>query len=316
MSSFDIVIAHRGPEMGLWMTVSSCEIALCGSGYDYRYHIVENGGSGGSDLEMTLDRLEKTGKLGSIVRSEEPLSPPVARNIGARVGYRDLIFFLDNHVMVEKDYFNHAVNTMGFELCDALHSVTAYWPGEPLRYHYRLTLERNFWGYQLWEPALPNEPYRIAVGGHGGFVVRRSTWEEVGGYWEGFEGYGGEETYFDLKLALLDKTNWLDPRMVHWHHPGKRPYARDKSDDFLKNMMMAANIIGGEKWAQRVKSGLQIGERWATGTLAGSWNGCRVTPLYEAAIAKSSQHAAWLHTVQRRTLNQQLVLFQRQKVAQ
>lgn len=315
MADCDIVIAHRGPELGLWATVASCEMAAANSSLKMKYHIVLNGQDDVDEpLRMMVERLDNQDKLGSLIHSVEPLAPPTARNRGAASGTAPLIFFFDNHCLVEQNYFSQATHTMHRQPeIDSLHSVTKYWSGEPARYHYRFTLERNFWGYQVDERHFLDAPYRIAGGGHGGFLIRRSVWDEIGGYWDGFSGYGGEECYLELKLAMLDKSNFLDPNLVHWHHPGFRDYERDKSDDFLKNMLMCANIIGGDRWLERVANGLKIIEHHRA---------LRNEPARDVeafmlqARAKSHEHRKWFESVRKRTLNEQLVRFTRIGAAQ
>jgi len=75
----------------------------------------------------------------------------------------------------------------------------------------------------------------------GSWFCRRSVFESVGGYEpeDLITGYAGDEHYFDLKLALLDKTNWVDPIMVNYHHTknvGAMPkgYPKHFGDDYYR----------------------------------------------------------------------------------
>ena len=75
----------------------------------------------------------------------------------------------------------------------------------------------------------------------GSWFCRRSVFESVGGYGpeDLITGYAGDEHYFDLKLALLDKTNWVDPIMVNYHHTknvGAMPkgYPKHFGDDYYR----------------------------------------------------------------------------------
>lgn len=316
-TTFDIVIAHRGPEMGLWMTLASCEAELKRlrtqkpdfyKNLDYRYWICHNGDEKlDSATLLMIDHFKNTGRWGDMWISPDPMAPPTARNTAARLGYGKYIFFLDNHVMVEPGYFDSALDTFENQQADAVHSVTKFWPGDVARFHYRFTLETNFWAYQVDRPK-KETAYRIAGAAHGGFAVRRLTWAQLGGYWDGFTGYGGEEMYWELLMGLTDKRNFLNPAMSHWHHPGNRPYERDKSMDFLKNMMMCAAIIGGERWLAQVCSGLKVKEwqkpeaerreiDWAT--------------LANSAYASSKDQFYKVKDMAKRTLNEQLVLYPR-----
>jgi hypothetical protein len=307
----DVVIAHRGDEIGLWMTVTSLMMDSNAANVPYKVHIVANGlEKVEDDLKFTLEALDKQKTLGSFQHFVEPLSPPSARNRGAEKGTADTILFLDNHVMLEQGFMFRGLSTLDSRKADALHSVTRYWPDGESYYHYRFTLERNFWGYQVKEPKDRSFPYLIGGGGHGAFFVRRDVWEEVEGYWDGFVGYGGEESYFELKLALMGYNNWLDPSLLHYHHPGKRPYVRDKGDDFIKNMIMAANIIGGDRWAQRTLNGLKIGEIRRPADQQRD-----LDVFFEEALDRSAAHAYHTQRKFKRSLNEQLVKFSRDGVA-
>jgi len=100
----------------------------------------------------------------------------------------------------------------------------------------------------------------------------------------------GDESYFDFKLALLDRTNWLDPTMTHWHHTHAlggvpRGYPQHYSDDYYRNLMTCALVIGGEKWLNKVYSNFRTQPRLGSTTMF---------ELYEDAIASGEEHAKYL----------------------
>lgn len=251
---FTIIIAHRGPALGLWATVQSCEIELADSSFKYNYVIVPNGPDKWSnDEERVWQYLQQTHKVRDLIKVPRPLSPPSARNMGAEMANGKYLFFLDNHCLVAKNYFSQAMATLESRNIDVLHSRYRYYAGDKDHWHYEMTLKANFWGEALtteMKAPFATEPYRCAASGHGGFAVRRSAWKEMGGYWEGFVGYGGEEMYFDLGMWLMGKEVWVDPKMIHYHFAGERGYERHYSDLYYKNMMMVANIIGGREWME------------------------------------------------------------------
>lgn len=316
-NDIDIVIAHAGPELGLWATISSCEQALQRKkmqNVDYKYYIVSNGVEVEGDerlaLNLNLEFLEKLGRFGGVYDSEVRLAPPSARNIGASLGDGRNIFFLDNHCIVDRHFFGDGLSGLDEKALGVIHGATKYWAGGDVYFHYRFTLEKNFWAYQLNEPHDPSLIYQIAAGGHGAFGISRSLWSQVGGYWDGFAGYGGEETYFDLKLAMLDVPNYLNPIMSHWHHGGKRPYLRDTSMDFVRNMMMSANIIGGQRWLERVTNSFFLEENRKKEP---NFN---INALSAQAFEKSEAHRVWFDGVKKRSLNEQLTKFCREGIAQ
>lgn len=301
--------------MGLWATIHSCEIELQGSGYDYEYCIVVNGESSskkpkgsvvGIDLERILHFLRTSNRLGHLTVRQGPLSPPSARQLGTEKAQGKILFFFDNHCLVGKDYFRRALHDFEIYKMDMLHSSTKFYEADITCYEYILKLKKNFWAESAVSPQDDVRPYQIAAGGHGGFAVKADVWREVGGYWNGFEGYGGEEMYFDLKMALLGKTNWVDPLVVHYHYAGVRPYARHYTADFYRNMMMCANIIGGEDWMFKVYDSF-------------SKNFPRTkTSHYDLMVEasdRSHEHASWLSGKRLRTLDEQLNLFAAKNVA-
>lgn len=309
---FSINIAHRGDPLGLWLTIHSCDIELQNSGFEYEYRIVANGTGGDKitkDLENIIHFVDKSGRLGSYKNYKEALTPPLARQRATIGAKGDLLFFLDNHCLVDKDYFKRAVLDFKTYDMDMLHSSTMFYSAEFKHFHYRLKLKHNFWAESAPVPHHPFKPYRIAAAGHGGFAVRKSVWEEVGGYGpEGlFEGYGGEEMYFDLKMALLDKSNWLDPKVIHYHYAGQRGYARHYSDDYYRNMLTCALVIGGEKWLNTVYASFTKHPKMLTGKT--------LFQIMEEAYERGAQHALHMASIRHRTLDEQLAKFRDDQVA-
>lgn len=271
---------------------------------------------------MLFRELDKAKLLGYVGWHEGPTSPPAARQEATFHAKGDLLFFFDNHVVVEPNYFKRALlqfEKYGSEM-DMLHSTTCFYPGESPQYHYRLQLAKNFWASAAMLPVDSHKPYRIAAGGHGGFVVRRSVWEEVGGYGDiPFVGYGGEEIYFDMKMAMLDKTNWIEPRMIHWHFPGDKGYQRHQSPDYYRNMMMCANIIGGPEWMMKVYQSFSklVGEPKHDPFLDKYPTMKHRIDMYQfmqEAEERSREHAKAFWSVRKRNLEEQIEFFKANQI--
>ena len=257
MSAVDcsIIIPHRGNALGLWATIHSCELDLLDTGITYNFVIVTNGGKGDDDTVNTLTYLERTGALLKHLHFDEPLSPPVARQRGAAVADGRLLCFFDNHCLLGKRYFERVIADFDGKPMDMLHSAFRFYTAEGTHYHYKLKLDYNFWAESMKLPVREFTLYKIAASGHGGFVVRKDAWDEVGGYGpEGlFVGYAGEELATDLKLWRYGKTNWVDPRLIHYHYASNtRGYSRHYTDEYYVNLMVSALVVGGEKWLYRV----------------------------------------------------------------
>jgi hypothetical protein len=240
--------------MGLWLTVHSLFLDLENSGLEYEFCIQISGTNEKyhTDTYTILEYIKKTGKLGYLNHSKVVLSPPTARQMAVDNAKGEFLFFFDNHVIVKSGYFKRALESMKQYNMDMLHSTTSFYMDQPKIYHYTLCLEKNFWATGTHTAVDEVNPYRIAAGGHGGFIVKANVFREVGGYWTGFKGYGGEEIYFDLKMAMLDKTNWIDPQLIHYHYAGNRGYPRHYTDEFYVNMLSVANILGGDEWMNKL----------------------------------------------------------------
>ena len=294
-AKLSIIIPHRGNGLGLWATIHSCESNLMRSGLDYNFVVVTNGEKKlPQDTYATVEQLKKTGRLLSHIHSEEPITPPVARQRGASAADGELLFFFDNHCLLEKQYFERAVMDYEKHGYGLLHSATVFHTGDGVHYHYRLTLDNNFWASSI--KYLDNEylPYQCAAGGHGGIVVPKKVWDDVGGYGPEslFKGYGGEELIFDLKLWMYGYKVMLDPRLIHYHYAGTRGYSRHFTDDYYVNLMVSAHVIGGEKWLYKVfhsfcdptKSHLRL-------------SGSSQRPWYDLLIEAYERSAQYAHEV-------------------
>ena len=289
--------------LGLWATIHSIEMDLMESGLKYEFCIQTNGDTKLHVDTMTIiEHLRISGKLGFHGHSKENMSPPNARQAAADHAKGTYLFFFDNHIMVKPGYFKQAIQSMIDYKMDMLHSTTIFFLDEQPVYHYNMKLDRNFWAEGSHTSRNETIPYRIAAAGHGGFVIKASTFKEVGGYWSGFVGYGGEEIYFDLKMAMLDKTNWIDPKLIHYHYAGNRGYPRHFTDEFYINMMAVANIIGGEKWLNIVYNSFH--KRYSK-----LLTGKTMFDLMDEAQEKSQKHANDLITLRHRDLESQLKYF-------
>lgn len=253
---FTIIIPARGNPLGLWATINSCDIDLAAtrSLCSANYVIVTNGEKLPVETKQVLEYLDKSGKLKAHIHSDDPLTPPVARQRGAAVADGDILCFFDNHCLPDRSFFARALGAFEKFHYDILHSATVFHTGEGTHYHYNLTLEYNFWGGTNHNPMFEHRPYRCAAAGHGGFLVRRAVWNALDGYGPEslFRGYGGEELVFDLKAWRYGFKVHIDPRLVHYHFPGARGYDRHYTDDYYINLLVSANVIGGEKWLHKV----------------------------------------------------------------
>jgi hypothetical protein len=309
-----------------------------------------NSGDSRDSLNLAIEYARSTGHLGQVFDIRECLSPPAARNIGAAGGQADLIFFFDDHCDVHPAYFTNAVKTFDSVGADCLHGVVEHnhdfaedtCTGRSGRiFHLSLDeLDEDFKGLKSSTPYKPH-PYRIAMAPHSSFAIKRSVWEEIGGYWDGFVSYGGEASYLSFKLNMFDKAVYLDPLMRHWHCFGLlRDYKscrilRSKSSgkdlasipltgirfNSIHNQLSVANIIGGNQWARKVADSFQRKEEPFAELVAAGLCPEWLLPknlydsLFARAVRYSDAHAQWFASKRLRTLDEQLEKFKAENVA-
>lgn len=311
-----IIIPHRGNALGFWTTVTSCENELQTLGESYEYIFITNGETHlNEDTANVIEKVKLSGKSVIHKHFEEGLSPPEARQIGSEKASGEYLFFFDNHCIITKDYFKRALLDFEKYDIDLLHSTTQYYFNDPKCYHYTLKLERNFWGQAASVPNEAMKPYRIGVGGHGGFMVKRSSWEEVGGYGPKglFVGYGGEEVYTDLKFWLYGKSVWLDPLILHYHFAGSRGYKRHYYDEYYKNMLGCAHLIGGKPWIDILLNSFSDSTKHLRLT-----SGPELTSMFDLYLQTYEHTLAHRNEIElksNKTLDELLVWFREQNIA-
>lgn len=296
--------------MGLWATISSCEAALSTTDLTANYSVVTNGEpkakSQGAHL---LDFLSRSGKLASHKHFDDPLTPPDARQSASEDADGKYLAFFDNHCVANADYFARAHANMEHYGMAMLHSTTVFHPGEDPHYHYRLKLASNFWAES--ELMIPNKykAYRIAAGGHGGFIVRSDVWKRLGGYGPKglFSGYAGEEITTDLRFWMFGEEVWLDPKLIHYHFVGDRGYPRHYTDDYYRNLMISANVIGGEHWMYKVYDNFVKSPRMKSDL--------SMYELMMQASDRSAEYAHYVRTNAKQTLEEQLDYFRENLIA-
>lgn len=255
MRDISLIIPHRDKTaMGLWMSIHSAEEDLQRSGLDYEFVIASNGAPIDDDTSRLIQSVESSGHLGKHLHYDTSVAPPLARSRAAEVASGRILMFCDNHVMFGKDYFKRIAMDMESDEVDIVHPAVTFYSGDRPYYEYALTLAYNFWGTYKVVPQFMHKPYKVACAGHGAFAVKKTAWDVVGGY--GPEnllvGYGGEELLFNLKCWLYGKAAHLDPKAMHYHYPGVRSYTGKYTDDYYTNMLVCANVIGGEDWMYKV----------------------------------------------------------------
>lgn len=246
MPEFSICIASRGNPLGLWATIHACKA----KGIDAEYLVFLNG----QEKEEPHILLEERASV-KIFHCRLPVAPPIARDFVANEASGDLLCFLDDHVLPVGDFFDAAqYQFMANKALGVLHSSYQPYCNGDRYYHFVPDLEMPTRGDYSKQP-LSDVTYPCLSGPHGGFFVRRSTWNALGGYGDWFQGFGGEEAYFGMKARLAGHEVCLDPRLLFYHfscRPVTRGYDKNLNhwnyEEGMRQLGDVSAILREELW--------------------------------------------------------------------
>ena len=232
MSEISVCIPSRGPALGLWATIASCEdagltdihVALVRD--DEEPHRVMAG--------YGINIYHATGSLG-------PDNTPRARNLAASHATGKYILFLDDHCIIPLS-LPASIIAMDVPVWHCAYKPSV---GNCMTYYHFFGIESAVQGDYSKQP-VHDKPYRCASAPSGIMAVRRDVWEALGGYWDSYVGFGGEEASFDLYAWSKGYEVWIDPSIVVHHFSARadqRGYDKTINPD---NYKMALERLGPE----------------------------------------------------------------------
>lgn len=175
-------------------------------------------------------------------------SPQHSRHIGITEARGEVVFCLDSHVVCSNDWFIDAYAAMWDHDAGLVFNAIAFKQRQSLAFGYAVDWARTFWNAGYFSSRVCAVRYPIACAGHGAFAVRRSVYLELGGYNLDMKGWGGEETYLNLKFWMLNRTCQMLPEHYHWHFMAQaRNRGTTQTLDFARNFCIAAYTLGGER---------------------------------------------------------------------
>lgn len=218
-----ICIPSRGPLVGVWATIAACESWL--GDKQREYCVYRNGTSEPFNIEPQSILQDNTSLPLSMRWSTDPVPPPIARNRAAEMARGRVLYFLDDHCLPQFGYFDFAPSE-----------------GNIVHAAYSANFGQYFYHHSLLNRECPTRAdysrtrkmavkYRIRSGCSGAFAIRHSDWKRIGGQDDFWQGFGGEEVYFDLKAQMLGMNVWMEPRMKVFHFSCRSPI-RGYSKDF------------------------------------------------------------------------------------
>jgi hypothetical protein len=324
----DDVIVVEGEQLpfGLGMTLASIQRELKDSGLNYRVIVVDNGnGNDAHDpLRTALDNCYRRYPENlTVIREPDALTPPGARNLGASAGSGDIIFFFDSHVLLRAGFFQKSIDVFEKFFADSVRGATYHDMFlDGIRLHHSRTgvsqplpeflcwLQMNHVNSQAASVWRDKPIYRCLTSGHGAFSIRRDAWNEVGGYWKGFIGFGAEEPELDGKLAMMGFSTWMAPGLGHWHNMNsggwyKEGY-RETREQVAMNQISVCHILGfSEEDHLMFYKNIESGK---FSDLQRYW-------LQREALSRSDEQAKWLARKRKWTLHEVIEKFEKAGVA-
>ena len=249
---FSVCIASRGPALGLWATIHACQ-AILPDWLKCEFIVCLNGQPITETHELLMEHCQVR-----LAQLKDPVPPPIARDFCVSEATGDILVFLDDHVLPTRLFFNQIQESFRkVKSLGALHSSYQPYAGYNRYYHFLPDPQLPTKGDYAKEP-LSKAMYKCLSGPHGGFAVRKTAYDKVGGYGNWFQGFGGEEAYFDMKLRLAGWEVMLDPNLLFYHfscRPETRGY--DKSlnewnyEEGMRRLGDVSSILKGELWKAR-----------------------------------------------------------------
>jgi GT2 family glycosyltransferase len=279
MPDVSIIVPYAQDWPHLYFTLNQCAMLLVNSKLSHEIVVVGNN-SGEPAIEdaaklVTARDFADAHKARFII-SQIP-SNGVAANLGAKVATGKYLAFMDSHVVLSPNIFTECIKVIDNDIRAGLVHAPMCHTGIPFnpdfsymnnkrcyQYLYKEWDLKKFPGvwylntgaftgtYNHFNPGL--EPRQIVGCGHGFFMIRKDTWDKIGGYHTGQRAYGGRESFVTFKSLLFGFHNYTVPAVHHIHYNGRRLYEwkDDKgcngNDLFWRNAMTQAYSIGGEEW--------------------------------------------------------------------
>lgn len=248
-----VMIATHFNAEGLYLSVFSALSQLEKSNLEWEIVIAADGGEPNKweQAHPNIRCLRLTG-------GNQQGSPQGTRDIGIRNCQYKNVLCIDSHVIVsdiEKWVGEH-------ERIGATTSFPAMGGGSSemwKMYGSIFDWDASFWYKHVLYEAKSAEPYKILETSHSGFLVNRDFYINHGGYTNLLKGYGAEETLWGIKVWMLGGQNWMIPSVFHYHYqPAGRNEGAEHTDNYKKNFVIAAFVLGGEKYKQKAENHYRI----------------------------------------------------------
>ena len=219
--------------------------------------------------------------------SREGLPLAAARNAGRRAAQAEILLFLDVDCIPSSDLVvalaRHAAEHDALVCCEITYlpadAVQDGWTEAALRQSGRRHPARSFPATGLAEAPHPGLFWSLA------FAVRAATFDRIGGFDEGFDGYGAEDTDFAYRAAALGTPVLFsaDGHAFHQRHAAHDPPLQHFSD-IMRNARRFRTRHGFWPMQGWIDAFTRLGLVEAVGTT--DYRVCRAPTLAEIAAAR------------------------------
>lgn len=240
-----VIPTHKDPE-GAYLTAAAAFTQL--EKLDQQFEIIFAVDLGPDEEFQHIGEFSNSGAI--YVRHG---SPQGARHEGILKAKGSKVFCLDSHVICSQDFFKDALDTMATTGAALVLSPLGFRNRNAVAYGYALSWQTDFWNGGYHNNPHKKEAYRISCCGHGAFLLDRDIYMATGGYTLEQKGWGGEETFLNMKMWMLGYTCWILPQHYHWHYMApQRNNGKTRTDIFAMNFCIAAEAIGGHAVLENV----------------------------------------------------------------
>jgi glycosyltransferase involved in cell wall biosynthesis len=181
-------------------------------------------------------------------------TPQAARHYGIAASSGEYIFCLDAHVVCSQGFFADALALLRkYPKIAAVFPAMAMYKRDSLCYGYGIRWDSDFENSGGFETPIVEELYPVVTVSHGAFGLKRSAYQETGGYSLGQKGTGGEEVFLNTKLWMMGYFCYMLPQHYHWHYIDR---GRNTTGKAIRtrpaNLCFAAYALGGANYFERV----------------------------------------------------------------
>jgi glycosyltransferase involved in cell wall biosynthesis len=170
-----------------------------------------------------------------------------AKNVGIKEAKSRNIFFIDGHCIIGRnslknliDFSDNFNGNLG-----GVHCLHHYIGDNSREFEHRCRSAKFIYGFRRSQGF--KEPYQVAHMSTCGMMVRKKTFDELGGWNKMLGVRWGGESYINLKHGTCGYPHYIHPKAHYYHYKHKYAYGFDGRNGYT-NLMIPAYTVGGDEW--------------------------------------------------------------------